>query len=443
MASDTITSEMMGVVDLNSEFMGVKRIVLMENAGAAIARNVVSFLGQPEKRNVLVLCGPGNNGGDGMAAARHLACLGANVSVMLLADPAKIRTEEARANYESVKNMTASVRLYVVQEPRQILALSHLFEEAEVIVDAILGTGAKGELPELFRTAVNLANNSSALRVAVDIPTGLDPDTGTGETFFQPSMVVALHKLKPVHETIREKTVVEKIGIPPETEFLAGPGQLMLLLRKTGVSKLSSSRLAYVFGESGPEPKTRELLTSLKGFTAFCDLNTLVENTELRYAVASSRAVLVSSEVNPLSIRPFLPRSQPVILTTPTGYVVNPIYVMWSDKPLLEDFGQKHASYIKDVDELCRKLAAPVYVVGEVDIMSNGVKAWANWLGKPLKQGYFGYAPALVTWFVSAGADVLLSMASTSYLLRTAETSHLENPTALAEHVMGAIDRLA
>lgn len=433
----------MAVLDENSEFMGVKRLMLMENAGAAVARDVATFLERVEKRKVLVLCGPGNNGGDGFAAARHLACMGATVNVLLLADPSKIRTEEARTNYESVKNMKTSITLHVVDNTEKLLSLTQLFEEADAIVDAILGTGARGALSELFRTAVTLANDSKAFKLAVDIPTGLDPDTGDGEIFFQPTLVVALHKPKPVHEKFREKTVVEKIGMPPETELLAGPGQLKLLLRKTGASKITAGRLAYVFGESGPEQRTRDFLKSLKGFTAFCDLNMLVESTELRYAVASSKAVLLSQDVSPSSIKPFLPRSQPVVLTTPSGFLPNPIYVLWSDKPMQQDFGSKHASYLRDVEELCRKLAAPVYVVSEVDIVSNGVKAWANWMGRPVKQAHFLYVPALVAWFVAAGADVLLSMASTSYILRSAENIQLENPVALAEHVTKTIERMA
>lgn len=443
MGSETITSDEMTMVDENSEFMGVRRIVLMENAGSAVARNVVSFFEDVRGKKILVLCGPGNNGGDGMAAARHLACMGADVTVLLLSDPARIRTAEARINYESVRNMKKSVDLQVVDETDKLLELAHLFDEAEAIVDAILGTGAKGGLSELFRTAVSLANNSDAVKVAVDIPTGLDPETGEGETYFLPTQVVALHKPKPVHEKIKEKTVVEKIGIPPEAELLAGPGQLKLLLRKIGVSKLSMGRLAYVFGESGPDPKAREFLTSLRVSTAFCDLNMLVENPEIRYAVASSKAVLLSKEVNVLSIKPFLPRSQPVILTTPSSYIANPIYVLWSDKPMLEDFRKKHATYLRDVDELCRKLASPVYVVGEVDIMSNGVKTWANWLGKPVKHAYFAYVPALAAWLVACGADILQSLASTSYLVRSAEPYQLENPSSLAEHVSETIDRLA
>jgi ADP-dependent NAD(P)H-hydrate dehydratase / NAD(P)H-hydrate epimerase len=72
----TITSEEMAVADANSEFMGVSRLVLMENAGRVVASHVERVLGGLAGRRVLVLAGPGNNGGDGMAAARHIAVKG-------------------------------------------------------------------------------------------------------------------------------------------------------------------------------------------------------------------------------------------------------------------------------------------------------------------------------------------------------------------------------
>ncbi|MDW7978415.1 MAG: NAD(P)H-hydrate epimerase, partial [Candidatus Caldarchaeum sp.] len=101
----TISSDEMMVIDANSELLGVGRIVLMENAGRSVAQVLSNALNGVSGKRVLVLCGPGNNGGDGLAAARHLACMGAEVRVLLLTDPSKIRTEECRRNFEAVKNM--------------------------------------------------------------------------------------------------------------------------------------------------------------------------------------------------------------------------------------------------------------------------------------------------------------------------------------------------
>ncbi|MEM4280797.1 MAG: NAD(P)H-hydrate epimerase [Candidatus Caldarchaeum sp.] len=439
----TVTSEEMMVLDANAEWMGIRRLVLMENAGKAVATRLEEVLGKLEGRKILVLCGPGNNGGDGLAAARHMSCMGAEVTVLLLAEPSKIRTEEARINYEAVKNMRLTTVLEPVETIEKLMQHAQLFDEAEAIVDAVLGTGARGGLSGVYRTAVELANSSKAFKLAVDIPTGVDPDTGAGELYFQADITVALHKLKPVHLKQTGKTIVEKIGIPDEAEILAGPGQLKLLVRRTGRDKLGSGRLAYIFGDAGPDQKVRDFLTSLKGFTAFCDLNMLVENPELRYAVASSRAVLLSADVNATAVRPFLPRSQPVVVSHLATAGVNPVYVLWSEKTVAESLKTIYRTLVRDVEELCRKLAAPVYVVGEVDSISNGLKTYLNWMGRPLKQTHFGYAQALVAWFIGAGADPLFSMASASHILRSVDPVVLEMPSQLASAVQNIIEQQA
>jgi hydroxyethylthiazole kinase-like uncharacterized protein yjeF len=438
----TITSEEMAVADANSEFMGVSRLVLMENAGRVVASHVERVLGGLAGRRVLVLAGPGNNGGDGMAAARHIAVKGGRVTVLLLASPDRIRTAEARANYMSVRNMRLTVAVEVAETSEELLKHSSLFDEAELIVDAILGTGAKAGLSGVYKTAVELANNSKAFRLSIDIPTGLEPDTGEGGFFFNADLTIALHKPKPVHGKLEGKTVVEEIGMPSEAEVVAGPGQLMLMVRKLGRERIYSGRLAYVFGAEGPDQRVRTFLNSLKGVTTFCDLNGMVENPELRYAVAASRAVLLSNDVSPASIRPFLPRSQPVVVNNLATSGVNPVYVLWSDKPLTGKLSQEYQTLVKDVEELCRKLAAPVYIVGETDTISNGLRTYLNWLGRSVKPPYFGYVSAAVAWFLGAGADPLLAMASTSHLLRNVDPPLLENPSELAEYFHRAIDQL-
>ncbi|MEM3093733.1 MAG: NAD(P)H-hydrate epimerase, partial [Candidatus Caldarchaeum sp.] len=220
-ASGTITSDEMTVVDENCEWMGLKRVVLMENAGRAVAEAVLNVLKDVGGRKVLVLCGPGNNGGDGLAAARHLTGMGAETKVLILADPSKIKTDESRRNFETVRNMKLSIKLDSVDSTEELLQHVEAFSQADVIVDAILGTGARGGLSGVLKTAVDLANSSKAFKLSVDIPTGLDPDTGEGEVFFQPDLVVALHMPKPVHRRIQEKTVVERIGIPAEAGVVA------------------------------------------------------------------------------------------------------------------------------------------------------------------------------------------------------------------------------
>jgi len=144
-------------------------IVLMENAGCGAAKmiNLHAQLG-----NIAILCGGGNNGGDGYVIARHLQRYNRSVKTLSLVDKTKI-TGDASINYEIA--VKADIPHHFIETPKQIR--DHL-SESEVIIDAMLGTGAKGPPRGLFSDAIDEANASSATRFAIDLPTGLDCDTG-------------------------------------------------------------------------------------------------------------------------------------------------------------------------------------------------------------------------------------------------------------------------
>jgi len=161
-----ISSLEMYVADRNAEWLGVPRLVLMENAGAAVARNLLRKF--PNASNVLVVCGTGDNGGDGYVAARHLHAAGKRVRVVGLGEP---REELARVNFEAVRRLWG-VELAVVRDVLELLALQDWFLWADVIVDAVLGTGIRGVLREPQATAIDLMNAAAAPKVAVDVPRG-------------------------------------------------------------------------------------------------------------------------------------------------------------------------------------------------------------------------------------------------------------------------------
>ncbi len=206
----------MGRVDEESERFGVPRLLLMENAGASVARFILRTFG---RTGVLLFCGTGNNGGDGLVAARHLSSYGCPVEVVMVGDPSRIRTQEARLNWEVVERME-SVRKRVVLRPEQLEEVDR--EGFGVVVDALLGTGVKGELREPYLSAVRWINRSGLPVVAVDTPTGLDPSTGEvhGEAV-RAAFTLTFHRMK---RGLRERpeyagrVVVEGIGIPPEAE---------------------------------------------------------------------------------------------------------------------------------------------------------------------------------------------------------------------------------
>jgi len=241
----------MYVADRNAEWLGVPRLVLMENAGAAVARTAVSEF--PAAARILVVAGTGDNGGDGMVAARHLHGAGREVRAIVLGEP---REELARMNFEALRR--TRVKMAVAATPEELLALQSWFAWAQLIVDAVLGTGIRGKLREPHSTAIDLMNLAQAPKIAVDVPSGLDPDTGeVRDKAVKASVTVTFHKakrglLQPQAAAYVGKLVVERIGIPPEAELYVGPGDFRLLsfARRADSKKGDHGRVLIVGGSA-------------------------------------------------------------------------------------------------------------------------------------------------------------------------------------------------
>jgi len=158
----------------------------------------------------------GNNGGDALVVARHLAGFGCKPDVILLGSPDKIKTDEAISNWKILEKMD-SVNLIITSDSKQITL------DAEIIVDGILGTGVSGSIREPYASAIDVINKSSAFKLAVDIPSGLDPDTGkVADKCVKADVTITYHKMKigmPKRMELCGTIIVERIGIPPEAEI--------------------------------------------------------------------------------------------------------------------------------------------------------------------------------------------------------------------------------
>jgi hydroxyethylthiazole kinase-like uncharacterized protein yjeF len=148
---------------------GVSVLVLMENAGREIAREAVRLYG---KKKIAILCGRGNNGGDGFVAARHLLAQGIKPDVYLAGKIADVRNE-ARVNL----NILLKLKQHITQvPPHGVHVLS--FKRYGLIIDALLGVGLNTEVSGIYAGLIDLANSSGAKIISVDIPSGLDATTG-------------------------------------------------------------------------------------------------------------------------------------------------------------------------------------------------------------------------------------------------------------------------
>jgi NAD(P)H-hydrate epimerase len=159
------------------ERLGVPGVVLMENAGRLCADAVGDFLHGPAGRKVAICAGGGNNGGDGFVMARHLSMRGAEVAIFLLS-PAEKLSGDAEINYRIARNLGLDIREV---GPAGLAGLSKDLSGFDVVVDAIGGTGICGALRGDIALAVEQINAAARPVVAVDIPTGLDCDTGKAD----------------------------------------------------------------------------------------------------------------------------------------------------------------------------------------------------------------------------------------------------------------------
>ena len=158
------------------EQIGIPGVALMENAGRHAAQATLELLRDPGGARVAIVCGSGNNGGDGFVIARHLHNAGVSVAVLLACEPDRI-TGDARINYDIVERM--SLPVHAIQTAEQLAARRSVLDEADVIVDALLGTGFWGEPRPPLDAAIEAINTASGAKVvAVDVPSGLDCDTG-------------------------------------------------------------------------------------------------------------------------------------------------------------------------------------------------------------------------------------------------------------------------
>ncbi len=207
----TSAAEMRETDRITTEKFGVPSLDLMEHAGTAVADFALRHY--PNAKKIAVVCGKGNNGGDGFVAARKLQEAGKQVRVLLLADPAELRGDAA----EMFRRMEIQP---IVVKTTEKLSSSEVFE-SDLLLDAILGTGFKPPVKGLYADAITAMNASAAPVIAVDIPSGADADAMAPDTTLRAraDAVATFTAPRPAHvfaELTAGETEVAPIGSPEE-----------------------------------------------------------------------------------------------------------------------------------------------------------------------------------------------------------------------------------
>lgn len=280
-----VTVDEMRALEANADFFGVSYGELMENAGRKAAETIIAHY---KKCRVLVVCGTGNNGGDGFVVARFLRDAGYSVLVVLLGRLGQVREGPALANAEIARSMGIPVVEAITPDevPKEP------FDDCDLIVDAILGTGFRGIPREPARTAIELMNESKAHKVSIDLPSGLDADTGECSVCVCPDLVITFHAPKKGLE--RYHVDVAEIGIPKKAFTHTGPGDLVgLRSRGDFAEKGGGGRLLVIGG--GP----------YTGAPTFAALAAYRSGAEIVTVAAPKRAANIIASFSPnLIVRP-------------------------------------------------------------------------------------------------------------------------------------------
>ena len=200
------------VLDVNTSYLGIPTSQLMENAGSGVAKAALEKFDISGK-SVIIVCGPGNNGGDGFVVARYLAdkC---KITIVLIKPEKDIHSDIAKANFSRIKSEIEIVDASQIEQK---------IEGAGLIIDAMLGVGISGQIREPYLSCIKSVNSSSAQVLSVDVPSGL----GTKDAV-QPTITVTFHDTKEgMNKENSGEIVIADIGIPKEAETYLGPGEFV------------------------------------------------------------------------------------------------------------------------------------------------------------------------------------------------------------------------
>jgi hydroxyethylthiazole kinase-like uncharacterized protein yjeF len=293
--NEALTSLEATILDRNSEYLGVSTLQLMENAGRSVADEIVARFGAGT--SVVIYGGTGRNGGDGMVVARHLAARSLKVSYKLVGNENSISDPTVLRNWRTLKSMSRTVKIEVDADSSSLAE-----SDSDVVVDALLGTGVRGKLRQPIRRAVEVINASGGYKVAVDVPTGIDSDTGEvlGDAV-RANLTVTLHRVKRGFLKAKEfcgEIRVADIGMPPEAALLVGPGDVdaAVVRRSLEAHKGEFGRLLVIGGSE-----------TFTGAPTFVGLAAYRTGTDLVFVAAPERTAQAISSISPNLITIKLP----------------------------------------------------------------------------------------------------------------------------------------
>ncbi|WP_295722415.1 NAD(P)H-hydrate dehydratase [uncultured Methanobrevibacter sp.] len=287
----------MEATDLNCEYLGINRICLMESAGKSLADEIAKIVtynySYPIK--ILLFAGSGGNGGDCFVASRYLLNRGFEVEIYSLNTLDNIKSKDAKANLEVLLNMQPRISSLKIHYINDLADFDNIDLEGEaVLVDGILGTGIKGKLRDKARRAIETINNAKGIKIAVDVPSGLDPLTGeVYDLSIKADYTITFHRIKTgvkiANEDIVGGIVTCDIGIPLEAEIFVGYGDLVKIQNRLPSSYKGVHGKILIIGGSN----------DYSGAPAISGMSAISSGTDLVYVACPNSASLPIKSLSP------------------------------------------------------------------------------------------------------------------------------------------------
>jgi len=496
METETITTPEMRALETNAEYYGVSLLQLMETAGRNVAEEIAARF-QPKKTRVAIFCGSGGNGGDGFVAARYLTCHGFKVEVILAGKASNITSESAKKNWVALQPLRNIIPLTEVKDSTLIPDV-----KADVAVDALLGIGLKGKLRPPILQLVKKINSTDAFRVAVDVPTGIDSDSGEVlGTAVKANLTVTFYKAKPGLVKAKEyagEVVVRNIGLPSEFERFTGPGDVSLAVkpRRSEAHKGTFGRLLVIGGSnvfSGAPA-----LAAMAALRAGVDIVTVAAPENTATAISSMSPALITIKLKGKHLNAGNLSAVKEQLDSATAVVLGPGLGLHSEtkeatKQIIEQVEEKGTPLLLDADGLkafaefkrkvefpmvltphareyeiltgnklpddleeraekvqrnARKLGATILLKGPVDVVSDGEQTKFNFTGNPgMTVGGTGdVLSGVVGGLLAMGADSFRAAAAGAFIngaagdFVAAEKGYHMIPTDLLEYIPKVMD---
>jgi len=173
--SKLLTTQEAKAIDIKAKkVFGISTLVLMENAGRQVAEEAFRVIKKKEKSKIAIFCGKGNNGGDGLVAARHLLAKGIKPEIFLAGKLQEVRSE-AKTNLKILLRLKQNI---IELNKANLHLVKNKISKYVLVIDALLGVGLAGEVRGVFKDLIKIINLSQAYVLAIDIPSGLDATTG-------------------------------------------------------------------------------------------------------------------------------------------------------------------------------------------------------------------------------------------------------------------------